>query len=238
MIELNDKKVMQYVGMDHMLVAVDCIIFGFEDNQLKLLLIKRNFKPEKGKWSLMGGFLKKDESCDDASDRILYQLTGLANVYLEQFYSYSDVKRDPVERTISVAYYALINIQQHNRELIKKYGAKWFSIDNFPHLIFDHLEMVRYAEERLNYKASYYPVGFELLPKKFTIPQLQNLYEAIYKKSLDKRNFKRRILGLDILIKLDEKQKGFSKKGAYFYKFDKTRYNKLLSRGLSYIMKP
>lgn len=227
-----------YEDHDRIFVALDCIIFGFDRNGLKLLLIKRDFEPEKGKWSLMGGFLKKEESLDEAADRILQKLTGLKNVYLEQLYGFGEVDRDPVERTISIAYYALINIRDHDKELVEKYSARWFPMDEIPDLIFDHEEMVKAAKRRLKYRASHEPVGFELLPEKFTMPELQILYEGIYEKELDKRNFRRRILSMDILTKTDEKQKKYSKKGAYLYKFDEEKYEEKVSDGASLTFKP
>lgn len=210
-------------------VALDGIIFGFDRVNLKLLLIKRDFEPEKGSWSLMGGFLRADESLDEAASRILTKLTGLKNIYLEQLHGFGEVNRDPVERTVSIAYYSLINIHKHDKELVKKYSAKWFPINDLPELIFDHNEMVEAAKKRLRYKAARQPVGFNLLPEKFTLPELQQLYEAIYETRLDKRNFRRRILSMGVLEKTDEKQKGFSKKGAYLYQFDKAAYEKLVS---------
>lgn len=227
-----------YKEHDRILVALDCIIFGFDRSGLKLLLIKRDFEPEKGKWSLMGGFLNKDESLDDAADRILNKLTGLKNVYLEQLYGFGEVDRDPVERTVSIAYYALINIRQHDKELMDKYSARWFPIDDLPDLIFDHNEMVEAAKSRLRYRASHEPVGFELLPEKFTMPELQILYEGIYETELDKRNFRRRILSMDILTKTNEKQKKYSKKGAFLYKFNEDKYEKKVEKGDSLTFKP
>ena len=227
-----------YKGHDHILVALDCIIFGFDQETLKLLLIKRDFEPEKGNWSLMGGFLKKSESLDEGAGRILHTLTGLNDIYLEQLYAFGGVDRDPVERTISVAYYALIDINKHDKKLVKEYGARWFPMDDLPDLIFDHSEMVQAAKKRLRYKASHQPVGFELLPEKFTLPELQKLYEAIYNTSLDKRNFRRRMLSMDVLFKTDEKQKKYSKKGAYLYKFDQDKYLEKVNNGDSLIFKP
>jgi len=228
----------QYESHDRILVALDSIIFGFDRGGLKLLLIKRDFEPEKGKWSLMGGFLNRDESLDQAADRVLHKLTGLKNVYLEQLYGFGEVDRDPVERTISIAYYALINIRAHDKELMDKYSARWFPIDDLPDLIFDHNEMVHAAKRRLKYRASHEPVGFELLPEKFTMPELQILYEDIYETELDKRNFRRRILNMDILTKTDEKQKKYSKKGAYLYKFNENKYEDKLEKGDSLTFKP
>jgi 8-oxo-dGTP diphosphatase len=214
----------RYENIDRFPVALDAIIFGFDRENLKLLLIRRDFEPEKGKWSLMGGFLGAGESLDEAASRILTTLTGLKNIYLEQLYGFGEIGRDPVERTISIAYYSLINIHDHDRELVRKYDARWFQMDELPELIFDHLKMVDAAKSRLRYKAARQPVGFELLPEKFTLPELQQLYESIYETSFDKRNFRRRILDTGVLLKTGEKQKGFSKKGAYLYKFNKQKF--------------
>lgn len=219
-----------YSSEDKVLLSVDCIIFGFDNEGLKILLIKRDFEPEKGKWSLMGGFLKKEESLNNAATRVLNHYTGLQNIYMEQLYAFSEVDRDPVDRTISVAYYALINIENHNTELIKNYHAEWFNISNMPKLIFDHDDMVAHAMRRLRYRTSTKPVGFELLPEKFTMRQLLELYEAILDKELDKRNFISKINSLDILVKLNEKDMQSSRKGSYLYMFDKEKYDaKLLN---------
>lgn len=221
----------QYNNEDKVLVAVDCIIFGFDDEGLKLLLIKRDLEPEKGKWSLMGGFLKENETLGDAANRVLFKLTGLKNVYMEQLNTFSKVDRDPVERTISVAYYALINIGDHDKQLTEKYSARWFSYNKMPQLIFDHNKMVNLAVQRLRYKASVQPVGFELLPEKFTMKQLQELYEAILDQPLDKRNFTKKINSLNVLVKLDEKDTESSRKGSFLYKFSRERFEKMTSDG-------
>lgn len=214
-----------YNTENKVLLAVDCIIFGFDNEDLKILLIKRDFEPEKGKWSLIGGFLKVNETLDDAASRILYRLTGVRNIYMEQFYAFSEVDRDPVDRTVSVSYYALINIENHNKELIANYNAKWFSVSKAPKLIFDHNEMLAKAIRRLKRRTSIKPIGFELLPEKFTMRQLQKLYEAILNKELDKRNFINKINSLDILIKLNEKDMTSSTKGSYLYIFDQKKYD-------------
>lgn len=223
-----------YQKEDKVLMAVDCIVFGFDGEDLKILLIKRDFEPEKGKWSLMGGFLKQKENLDQAADRVLHDLTGIQDVYLEQLYTYSDVHRDPVERTVSVSYYALINILDHDKELIQKYSAKWFLWQECPNLIFDHNHMVEHAIQRLRYRTSTQPIGFELLPPKFTMRQLQSLYEAILDKTLDKRNFTSKVQGLDILRKLTEKETGSSKKGAFLYTFDKINYDAKIREGFQF----
>jgi 8-oxo-dGTP diphosphatase len=217
-----------YSTTDKVLLAVDSIIFGFDNDDLKILLIKRDFEPEKGKWSLIGGFLKKEEVLNDAAIRILNKYTGLQDIYMEQLYTFSEIDRDPVERTISVAYYALINVENHNQELIQNYNAEWFSVNDAPQLIFDHDKMLRHAITRLRYRTTTKPIGFELLPEKFTMRQLQKLYEAILSKELDKRNFISRINSLDILIKLEEKDMHSSRKGSYLYTFDKEKYEEKL----------
>ncbi len=217
-----------YSSADKVLLAVDCIIFGFDDEGLKILLIKRDFEPEKGKLSLIGGFLKKDEVLNSAALRILNRYTGLQDIYMEQLYAFSEIDRDPVERTISVAYYALINIENHNEELIQNYHAKWYSVSSIPKLIFDHDKMVTHAIRRLRYRTSIKPIGFELLPEKFTMLQLQRLYEAILSKELDKRNFISKINSLDILIKLEDKDMQSSRKGSHLYTFDKDKYEEKL----------
>lgn len=207
-----------------MLVAVDCIIFGFDGLNLKLLLIQRGFEPEKGRWSLMGGFVQADESFDNAAARVLKQLTGLDNVYLEQLYAFGDPFRDPVERTVSVTYFSLIDINRYEQQISHEYHAEWFSLKKFPSLIFDHKDMIKMAKEKLRYKAAFHPVLFELLPEKFTLPQLQNLFEEVYESVMDKRNFSRKILSTGLLVKQNHKEKESSKKGAYYYKLDKRKY--------------
>ena len=213
---------------------MDCIIFGFDYRQLKLLLIKRNFQPQKGKWSLVGGFLDAEESLDQSALRILNTLTGLNDIYLEQLYTYGEIKRDPGERVLSTAYYALINAEDYHLPINRESTAKWFPIEKIPSLIFDHNIMVDKAMRRLRRKSLSQPIGFELLPEKFTIPQMQKLYEAIHQRDLDKRNFRKKILSMGLLKKLEEKQKSGSRKGAYFYRFDKEKYDDLVSRGFHF----
>ncbi len=224
-----------YKSHQKILVAVDCIIFGFDGKQLKALLIKRGFEPKKGKWSLMGGFVGANENADAAAARVLYQLTGMKNVYMEQLYTFSDVKRDTAGRVISIAYFALINIADYSEQLQLEHEARWFLLNRIPPLIFDHRTMVAKAKVRLQEKVVAHPVGFELLPTKFTLPQLQSLYEAIYDAPLDKRNFTKKVLSLGVLNKLNEKEKESSRKGAYYYVFDSLKYRKLQSNGVKFI---
>jgi len=222
-----------YKDQKRTLLAVDCIIFGFDKKDLKILLIKRDFEPEKGNWSLMGGFLKPEETLDDAAIRVLNHLTGLDNIYMEQLRTYSALDRDPVERTVSVSYYALINIAEHTT-LNQSFSAKWFNINEAPNLIFDHNIMVANAISRLRYRTSTKPIGFELLPKKFTMKQLQTLYETILGEELDKRNFINKINALDILLKTEEKDMKSSRKGSFFYTFDEEKYNTKVSDGFTF----
>jgi 8-oxo-dGTP diphosphatase len=222
-----------YSKIDRYLVAVDCIIFGYDilDKEIKLLLIKRSFEPAKGKWSLAGGFVMEDESLDEAASRILFNLTGLKNVFMEQSYSYGAVNRDPGARVISTTYFALIKLQDIDKKLKESNGAIWSSISNLPELIFDHQAMVEKALTELKCQVKVKPVGFELLPEKFTLVQLQDLYEAIYQKNIDKRNFRKKILSMNLLHKFDEKEKETSKKGAYYYQFIPERYDSFRENG-------
>lgn len=219
-----------------LLVAVDSIIFGFNENEhdLKLLLLKRNFQPEKGNWSLMGGFVSPEENIDEAAKRIVTQLTGLDNVYMEQLYTFGDINRDSGGRIVSVAYFSLIKINEHDSKLVKEHGASWVSLAQLPPLIFDHNEMVEKALRKLRIRARTQPIGFELLPEKFTIPQIQRLYEAIYQFPFDKRNFRRKLLAMDLLEKLEEKEKTTSRKGAFYYCFNQKKYDELVERGFNF----
>ncbi|MFT3935073.1 MAG: NUDIX domain-containing protein [Chitinophagaceae bacterium] len=227
--------IIQYKNNDRLLLAIDCIIFGFDGKHLKALCIQRQFEPQKGKWSLMGGFVKETESVNNAAVRILNELTGLSNIYMEQLFCFGDADRDPGGRVVSMSYFALIRIDEYANELMETHGARWFELNKIPKLIFDHKQMVKLAKERLQQKVANHPIGFELLPDKFTLPQLQNLYEAVYEMPLDKRNFTRKILSLGILNKLKEKEKESSKKGAFYYTFDKAKYKKLENEGVRFL---
>lgn len=207
-------------------VAVDCIIFGFNEEGISLLLLKRNFQPAMGEWSLMGGFVQEDESTDDAAKRVLSELTGLENVYMEQVGAFGEINRDPGERVVSVAYYALININEYDSELVKKHNAHWINLKDRPSLIFDHDLMVAKARKLMQQKASTKPIGFNLLPKLFTLSRLQSLYEAIYGEELDKRNFRKRIAEMDFIEKTDKIDKQGSRRGAALYQFNDKAYRK------------
>jgi ADP-ribose pyrophosphatase YjhB (NUDIX family) len=215
------------------LIAVDCIIFGYDiiEKEIKLLLFKRMFEPAKGKWSLAGGFVEADESLDDAASRILRKLTGLDSVYMKQSFTYGDTSRDPGDRVVSVAYFALITLRDINKELAEQNGVSWRSLSKLPELIFDHPMMIKRALNDLQNQIKIKPVGFELLPEKFTLVQLQDLYEAIYQRKVDKRNFRKKILSMGILEKLEEKERETSKKGAFYYKFNENTYKRLKENG-------
>ena len=215
----------RYSQQKRFLFAVDCIIFGFDGQELKLMVIQRGFEPFKGEWSLVGGFVAENESADDAAARVLKELTGLDGLYMEQLHAFTEVDRDTVERTISVAYFALIDIQKYKKQIIDYYHPAWFSINELPDLIFDHSKIVELAKSKLRYKAALHPLLFELLPSKFTMPQLQNLYQCVYNTEFDKGNFNRKLLSTKLLMKLKDKDKLSSKKGAFYYKVDIKKYS-------------
>jgi ADP-ribose pyrophosphatase YjhB (NUDIX family) len=214
------------------------MIFGFDGKNLKILLIQRAFEPQKGNWSLMGGFVEANESLDQSAHRILKKLTGLEGVYLEQLYTFSQVNRDPIERTISTAYFALIDIHRYKRQLSNDYNAVWFQLKRIPKLIFDHQEMVEIAKRRIRYKAALHPILFELLPSRFTLPQLQNLYESVFNATIDRRNFSKRVLATGLLIKLTVKDKASSKKGAFYYQLNMQNYYSKFQAFLNFIPNP
>ena len=228
----------EYTTENRMLIAVDCIIFGFDGEHLKILLVKRALEPEKDKWSLMGGFISTNESLDEAANKILLQLTGLDGVYMEQLQAFGNPSRDPKERVISIAYFALIDINKYETQLSERYHAEWFLISEMPKLIFDHNEMVEIAKQKIRYKAALHPLLFELLPRKFTIPQLQSLYEGVYNTKIDNRNFIRKLTSTGLLIKLEEKDKSSSKKGAFYFKLDKKKYKAKFQAFLNFIPNP
>lgn len=216
----------KYQHQTRLLAAVDCIVFGFDGQQLKILLIKRGFEPKINQWSLMGGFIQNNESADEAAIRILNNLTGLEGVYLEQLHSFTNPDRDPIERTISISYFALIDISRYEKQITDEFHPEWFPLNMVPDLIFDHADMVKMAKQKLRYKAALHPILFELLPVKFTLPLLLSLFEDVYETTLDKRNFSRKILSTGLLLKQKDKNKEGSKKGAFYYKLDKKHYQK------------
>ena len=200
-------------------VAVDCSIFGYEDGELKLLLYPRGFEPSIGKWSLMGGFVQESESMEEAARRVLLQTTGLKDIYLEQGRAFSKPDRDPGARVISMTFVALIRIDIHDKDLVRESGAHWWPVTKLPALIFDHEEIVANGLKLLQQEASIDLIGKELLPEMFTLIQLRNLYEAIFQKTFDPGNFRKKVLSVGILERLNLKNTKESKKGAFYYQF-------------------
>ena len=217
-------------------LAVDCVIFGFDDRyQLQIMLIQRNLEPFKGQWALPGGFVRIDESLEDAARRELAEETGLQNIFLEQLYTFSQPERHPGDRVVSVAYYALVNLVEHAvQAATDASAAEWFSVQELPPLAFDHQMILQTALQRLKGKVRYEPIGFELLPNKFTLTELQRLYETVLEEPLDKRNFRKKILKMDLLIELDEKQQGVAHRAAKLYQFDEAKYKQLKQTGFNF----
>jgi 8-oxo-dGTP diphosphatase len=218
-------------------VAVDCVIFGLdlETKDLKVMLIERDLDPFAGMWAIPGGFVRRGESLEQAAARELEEETGISNVFLEQLYSFGDPGRDPRGWVISVAYYALVSPEGHR--VVARTDARqaaWFTVKRLPRLAFDHARIVQAALERLRGKLSYAPVGFELLPRKFTVRQLQNLYEIVIGRKLDNRNFRKKIFGMDLLRELDEMQHGVPHRAARLYSFDERKYKQLVKQGLAF----
>lgn len=216
-------------------LAVDCVVFGFDEGDLKVLLIQRNLDPFAGKWALPGGFVRIEESLEQAALRELQEETGVSKVYLEQLYTFGGPRRDPRERVVTVAYYALVKLSNHRvRGATDARNAAWFSLTDLPRLAFDHDAIVETALERLKGKVRYEPIGFELLPQRFTLTELQHLYETILETSLDKRNFRKKILGMDLLIETDEIQQDVAHRAARLYRFDESKYRQLEKKGFNF----
>lgn len=205
-------------------VSVDCVIFGICDGRLNILLIRRRMMPGKDKWSLMGGFVGEGESLDSAAKRILHQLTGLSDVYMEQVGAFGSIDRDPGARVISVAYCALINFDEHDRKRAEENCARWVPLEEMPQLFFDHPQMVEKALGWLRRKFGSEPICFNLLPEFFTLTQLQSLYESVLGEAIDKRNFRKRVAETDCIEKTDMIDKNSSRRGAVLYRFNPGRY--------------
>ncbi len=219
----------------HPAVTVDCVVFGLDDEDLKILLIQRDLEPFRDQWALPGGFLRLEEDLEETARRELYEEAGLSNIFLEQLYTFGTVKRDPRERVITVAYFSLVNIKDHQvRAATDARDVAWFSVTDLPTLAFDHDEIYETALTRLKGKVRYQPIGFELLPKKFALSQLQHLYETILERSLDKRNFRKKILKMSVLLELDEIQQDVAHRAARLYRFDKRRYEELVEKGFNF----
>ncbi len=205
-------------------VSVDCIVFGFDNDNLKLLIGHRQMDPGRGEWSLYGGFVSEDESLEEAASRVLYNLTGLEDIYMKQVGAFGAIDRDPGERVITVAYCALINVNDYDDTLRKEHGVEWVSINELPKLYSDHNEMVRKAITLLRRRISTEPLSFNLLPELFTLTQLQHVYEAILGEQIDKRNFRKRVKNIEFIEKTEHIDKLTSKRGAVLYRFNKNMF--------------
>ena len=213
-----------YNEYSKVLVSVDCIIFGFNEGELRVLIGKRKMEPGLGKDSLYGGFVRNNESVDEAANRVLLELTGLRNLYMQQVGAFGQVDRDPGERVISIVYYALINTTDYDSMQQKQHDVHWVNINDLPELYSDHNEMVRKAHKMMKDKISREPISFRLLPNLFTLSQLQKVYEAVCGEEVDKRNFRKRIKEMDFIEKTELIDKTSSKRGAYLYRFNKKAY--------------
>lgn len=216
-------------------ITVDCVIFGFNKESLEVLLVQHAIGESVGRWGLLGGWLRKEESSDDAAQRILYELTSLDNIYLEQLKAFTDPNRVSEKRVITIGYYTLVNREDYNiKASITLREAKWYKINDIPDLIFDHNEILNFSLMQLRNRVRQAPIGFNLLPEKFTLLQLMHLYEEILGIELDKSNFRRKILHMKLLVPLDEKQQDVSHRAAQLYKFDPEIYEKLTQKGFNF----
>jgi 8-oxo-dGTP diphosphatase len=216
-------------------VTVDCVVFGLDEQDLKVLLIQRDIEPFTGRWALPGGFVKMDETLEESALRELGEETGLTKVFLEQLYTFGNPGRDPRERVVTVAYYALVKLLDHKvQAATDARNAAWFAVDDLPKLCFDHDDILTAALKRLQGKVRYQPIGFELLPPKFSLTQLQRMYEIILERDLDKRNFRKKVLSLDILQELDEVEQDVAHRAARLYRFDERKYRQLVKDGFNF----
>ncbi len=213
-----------YKEFQKVLLSVDCIIFGFDNNKLKVLIGRRQMDPGRGEWSLYGGFVRNDESLDEAANRTLNELTGLHEIYMRQVGAFGTVDRDPGERVVSVAYYALINVKDYDEKLLKEHGVEWVEVEKVPTMYSDHNAMILKARKMMQQKIKTEPISFQLLPQLFTLTQLQRLYEAVNGEEVDKRNFRKRIKEMDFIEKTELIDKVSSKRGAALYRFNKKMY--------------
>ena len=213
-----------YNEHDRLLVSVDCIVFGFDEGELRVLMGKRKMDPGRGLWSLYGGFVDANESVDDAAKRVLYGLTGLKDLYMKQVGAYGDVDRDPGARVVSISYYSMRNVADYDQAQQQEHDVAWVNIEQLPEMYSDHRKMVLKARRMMQEKISHEPIGFNLLPELFTLSQLQQVYEAVNGEEVDKRNFRKRIKEMDFIEKTDQIDKLTSKRGAYLYRFNEKAY--------------
>jgi len=218
-------------------LTVDCVVFGLDERDLKVLLIQRKLAPFQHAWALPGGFVRIEETIDEAAQRELREEAGVSDIYLEQLYTFGTLDRDPRERVVTVAYYALAKLSDHRiRAATDAMGVGWFALDDLPKLAFDHETIVARAHERLRGKVRYAPIGFELLPPRFSLTQLQRLYEIVLGAALDKRNFRKKILAMDLLVETDDVEQGVRHRAARLYRFDRRKYDRLTRHGFEFAM--
>jgi 8-oxo-dGTP diphosphatase len=216
-------------------LTVDVVVFALDDEDLKVMLIQRDLAPYAGQWALPGGFVRVDETLDDAARRELREETGLKDIFLEQLYTFGAVRRDPRERVVTIAYYALVNLAGHDvHASTDARNAAWFPVNDLPALAFDHDHILKTAHDRLRGKVRYQPIGFELLPEKFTLRQLQHLYEVILDRELDKRNFRKKVLSMEIVKETSDIEKDVAHRAARLYRFDKRKYDRLMKQGFNF----
>jgi 8-oxo-dGTP diphosphatase len=216
-------------------VTADCVVFGLDHEDLKVLLIQRDLDPFAGYWALPGGFAVVGESIEETARRELTEETGLKGIFLEQLYTFSEPNRDPREHVVTIAHFALVNLSEHRVQAsTDARNAAWFELDDVPELAFDHNLILQTAYERLQGKIRYQPIGFELLPRKFTLRQLQQMYEKILDRKLDKRNFRKKILKMGIIEELDEIETDVAHRAARLYKFEKENYDQMVKQGFNF----
>ena len=214
-----------YKGEPKLLVSVDCIVLGFENKKLQLLVGKRKVEPYSGKLSLYGGFVRENESLKEAANRVLFQCTGINNIYMRHLGDFGETERDQADRVISIAYCALINVSDYDHKLLEENDLQWVDINKLPELYGDHIEMIQIALSQLRKLINKDPLGFNLLPELFTLTQLQNVHEAIMGVEIDKRNFRKRIKQIDFIEKTKYIDKITSKRGAALYRINKQAYS-------------
>lgn len=216
-------------------LSIDCLIFGFKKNELDVLLVQHGEGISKGKWALPGGWIKYSESIDESANRILNDLTGVSNIYLEQLKAFGEVKRYPTKRVITIAYFALVKPENYTLHPgFTAADAQWFKISEVPSLPYDHRQILEEGLRYLKHKVRHEPVGFNLIPKKFTLLQLQELYEAILDQKLDKPNFRRKIMKMNFLEPCKEKETAVSHRAANLFRFDRKKYNSLTEKGFTF----
>ena len=216
-------------------LTVDVVVFALDEEDLQVMLIERDLEPFAGQQALPGGFVRDDETLEEAARRELHEETGLNDIFLEQLYTFGDLDRDRRERVVTVAYYALVNLQGNEvRASTDARDAAWFSVHDLPELQYDHEQIVQVAHERLQGKVRYQPIGFELLPEKFTLRQLQHVYEVILDRELDKRNFRKKVLSMDIVVPLREIERDVAHRAARLYRFDKRKYDRRTKKGFNF----